>query len=477
MPERDVIPLVGEQSDYDETAGAPRIPVNMLAQGDPGGTRPRPMRTRPGIRAWSRFPTTFESSDPVVAMAELGGAILYATDNGAGTRRVFTWFNNTVFSCGTADTNLIHGTEPIKFAVGRHAVIAVGGAEPQKLTPFLSERLGGNPPQAIDGTFISQYLVLLQKGQLGLFFWDAPGDSGIESWDTLVDLREAEARPDPLFACDSTAGELYAFGTKTSQIFLPDPDETFAPSAVLEVGILARRSVIRFDKTMAWLDNKKRVRVSSLREDGGVVSDNAIATAIHKLTNPVDCWGFRFTDSGHDLLVWVFPTDGKTFCYDMNANFWSEWRRWNNGRWQPFAPTSYLHSEALDAHLVGMPDGSIAELSLDAHSDLNDALRWEIVTEFRGGVGKRHAIEVQWPMRRGEATDETAAVDVSWRDDRGAFQPSLSMSLGMPGDTAVLGIVSPAGEPYRMRQWKLSGSANEAYFIAPGRELFEEVDF
>jgi hypothetical protein len=478
MPSPGLIPLVSEQADYDETAGAPRLPINMLAQGAPG-ERPRPMRARPGIRAWSDFPTAFESTAPVVAMGMIGNELLYATDDGFGTRRVFTWSAGAVYSNGTAANNLITGIEPVKFAIGRSAIVALGGNEPQKLAAFFSERLGGGPPHAIDGTFISQYLVLVQRGPLGLFFWSEPGDTGIETWDLTFELREAEARPDALVGCDSTAGELYMFGESTSQVYLPDPDQTFAPSTTLESGMAigARRSVIRVDKAMAWLDDSTRFRVSSLRGEAGVISDNAIAELLRKLPTVSDCWGFRFTDGGHDLLVWAFPSAGKTFCYDMNSQHWCEWLRWANGRWQSWAPCSYLHAKALRKHLVGMPDGSIAELSLDAYSDLADSLRWEIVTGFSGGAGKRHAVEVQWPMRRGQASSATAAVNVTWRDDGGAFLPDVAMPLGTAGSTAVLGIVSPAGEPYQLRQWKLSGAAAEAYSIAPGRELFEEVDF
>lgn len=473
----DVIPFDGGSGDQsDELAGTAGELINALVVGAPGGA-PRPIRSRPGIRTWSRMSGGSSAVAPIVAMEIVNDHLIFISDDGAGTRDVFdlTPTNFQLLLSGAPDGR-IDGTGPVTLALGHDMLIATGGGAPQKIGPGVSVRLGGSPPIASFATFIAQYLVLVRPDTSGVFFYSEPGVGGVESWDTSLNFAEAEARPDKIVTCTSTSRELYILGETTSQLFLPDENFVFAPSSVLETGCLAARSVIADENTVYWMDTRKRFIVSDLRgfQD---LTNSGVMKAIDEMTVVSDIWGFRCKIGRHDLRVWSCPTAGKTFCFDVISQTWSEWRRWDEDRWLPWAPTSYLWIPSSQTHVVGMPDGTIMELTLDAHTDAGDEICWEAVTGLRGGVGKRHCVEAQFPMRRGSAASASSTVDVSWRDDFGDFLPKVRLSLGLPGNYDSVGIVCPAGEPYRKRQWKLSGSAAEAFFIGPGKELFEEVDF
>jgi hypothetical protein len=474
-----LIPLdSGQASAIDELAGPSPLFINMLAVGPPGN--PRPVRTRPGIRAWAPFYGSFDSK-PVVAMATLDGHLFYVTDDGTGSgaRDVYSLNSlGTLTALSVYPEARIAGTEPVSLAVGRSHVIAAGGGPPQKISPGISARLGGNPPHASDAAFIAQFLVLVRSGNDGIFFFSEPGEGGIETWDLGLNFTEAEARPDRLVGCRETSRELVMFGATTTQVFVPDPDPdvVWAPASTMETGCVAKGSIVRHDQQFAWIDDRERIILAAGR-DLVVLSDRGLAATLKTLTNLTDVWSFRATIGNHDLLTWSFPSDGRAFSFDMISQTWSEWRRWHEDRWQAWAPRSHLWWPERRVHLLGMPDGTIAEMSLEAYSDLTDPLKWEIRTGFTEAETRRQAWETRFPVRRGEATDVTSNVSVAWRDDLGDFCPPIEFPLGQAEQKDPEVVVSPAGMPYKRRQYELKGSGADAYSIGVGKEIYEEVEF
>jgi hypothetical protein len=461
------------QTDYDDLSGASPALVNMLVIGKPGVGRP--IRTRPGIRPWSGFPSSYPSTSPVVAIGAIGDVVMYVTDDGFGTRDVFMINGGVVVPLSSDSSSRIAGTDPVSIAIGRDIIVAAGGGEIQKIAPGVSARLGGSPPQATDVAFIAQYLVAIQKGLLGLFFWSNPGAGGIETWTTGVDFREAEARPDELIGCEVSSRELWMFGRTTTQIFVPDESEIFAPRDTLETGIRSKTSIIRYDRAMAWHDDADRVAFSGGGEPS-FISERGIAGALKGLADPADVWGFRAVIGHHDLATWCYRGDGRAFTWDAISQAWSEWRRWKDGRWQPWAPTAHYWWEKNRVHLVGMPDGSIAELSLDAHSDLDDPIKWNVRTSFREMGGRKHCVEARFPVSRGGAGAGIAEVSVRWRDDHGAFCDAISAEVGAGGADPDV-VISPAGEPSKRRQWELSGDGSDAYLLNSGTAFLEDAEF
>jgi hypothetical protein len=468
MPPRELT-FEGQQSGWDELGGSAPAFRNCVVHSPDG------IRARPGIRAWAEWPASVPSTAPVVAMAPFGDALLYVTDDGAGTRDVFAWRAGSVIALSSAADQRIDGSLRPTIATTRSWAIITGGGVPQKITTGLvSSRLGGGPPNAADISTLTQYLVLVANDLSGLFFWDIPGDGGIEIWETDLDFREAEARPDPLVACADTTRELWMFGTQTTQIFVPDENEAFTPGPAIEDGCLALHSPIKQGDRMAWLANGRRFLVS----DSGKpldLGDQGMAADFKKLVTVSDCWGFRLVMGNFDFLVWVFPTEGRTFAFEAKKGVWSEWRGWRDGRWQPWIPTSYTFWEEKNIHLVGLADGSIAELSLDANTDNGDTIR----CIARGGFQRVptdastiQARDLQLQLRAlNDSGDGT--IDVRWRDGLGRFIRPLRKSFTARQPTV---IISPAGAPYQQRQYEFAWDAESAVYLASATEALEEVE-
>lgn len=478
MPEPDIIRLdLGQSSGLDELTGAPALFINMLVEGA-ADLGPRAVRTRPGIRAWATGPTSWPSTSPVVAMTILGGRLVYVTDDGAGTRRVFAVDGSTVLDLSIAATDPnIMGLSPVVLQTWREFAFACGGGRVQKISRGLvSSPLGGNPPDALDLTVIAQRLILVSTDEQGLFFWTNVGEAAQEDWDVDLFFAEAEARPDRLVGCDNTARELFMFGAGSTQVMAPDPVDVWANLGTLEFGCLAGTSVLRHGQNMMWLDDNVQIVRSGGRDLEVLSARGGIARTLKALQAPEDVWSFRANVGNHDLATWVWPTDGRALSLDLASQTWSDWRRWTAGAWAPWAPRSHLHWPERRLHLVGMPDGTICELTQEAFDDMGDPLRWVVRPGFADSPGRRHVVEARFPTRRGEASP-SAKVAVSWRDDLGAFCAPIEATLGGAGDVDPDIVVSPAGAPHRRRQWQLEGDGQAAYLLAPGKATFEEAEF
>jgi len=480
MAEPTAIRLDVSQSDESPLSGASPMMLNLLVEGPPREGQPRAVRTRPGLRAWSLFPATLaaEHAHPVVAMTILGGDVYYVTDSGAKTgldrrRRVYSVSSTGGWrSLSAAATEDISGTGPVRLATARHNIFAVGGADMSRINAGGVARVSG-PPPASDVALLAQRLVVVENAPEGRFYWSLPGDGNLETFDTVLDFREAEARPDRAVACGATARELFLFGSETLQVFSPDATETFTPGPSPELGARSPTTVFRVDSAFAWLDSHERAVVGDGR-NFDIVSDRGMADTFKGLASPETVWGFRSLIGRFDLLTWV--ADESAYTYEANSQTWSEWRSWRDGRWQAWAPTSYVYHPDIKAHLVGMPDGTIAELTLESTRDLDDPLKWVARTGFDMGA-RRHVTEARFAFERGQAASADSVIDIRWRDDVGDFNPPARFPLGVPGTRDPEVSISPAGAPHRRRQWEVSGDGDDVYRILPATAYVEEANF
>ncbi len=183
---------------------------------------------------------------------------------------------------------------------------------------------------------------------------------------------------DRIVALREKAREVWALGSETLQIFAPDELETFAPAVTLDLGCAAQHGVIPYEEDFVWLDNLRRFVISNGRSltKENILSSPYITATLEQFATVNDCWSFRQRIGSHDLLYWVFPTEGRAFAYDMLSKRWAECRGWEDGTWAPWKAQSYHYWSARNLHLVGLDDGSIGRLTFDAHDDMGDTIKW-----------------------------------------------------------------------------------------------------
>lgn len=471
MP-KDTIPFGALASGLDELAGAPPLYINVYR--DAGGST----RRRPGIATWADFPETIPNASPVVGMTVFGDALVYVTLD----RKLFAMqVAGTVSSLSNASAaTQLDGSRRPSFAATRDTLIIAGGGAPQKwdVSLGLTARLGGSPPVASHVVTIAQRVVLSRFDLSGQIQWTPAGLT--ETWNGL-DFAEAEARPDVLVAIAENTNELYAFGASTTQVFAPDASVIFAPGRTLNEGCGAPDSVIRVEDTFAWLGQNVARRFVMTTPGGGVVpiSTPVIDRTLQSLGAVSDTWGFRAKMDAGDFLVWVMPTEARAFVYEIQSKSWGEWRSFAAGDWTALTIQSYCYWPAKNLHLVGLSDGSIARLDAGTSTEKGATLKGQMRTGFtnRGTDAYKDCRIVRLAMKRGAGTvgAEEPSVELSWRDDQGAFGDPVRLGLGYAGDGRVDVQLETLGT-YREREWQLDITDSVDWSMASATETFDVLE-
>ncbi|RPJ19492.1 MAG: hypothetical protein EHM35_20590, partial [Planctomycetaceae bacterium] len=367
MAESQLTPILfsqGQSSGLSDLSGASPAQVNVLP--DALGA----LHCRPGIGAWGEFGAAPVNS-PVIGVYPWRQWLLFVTED----RSIWAWqAPGSILDLGFS----LGGTGRPIWAYDQTRVVVTGGGAPvqwQGVGPATELAPGavlpsGAPLALTHIAYLAQRFVGNANDNSGLLVWTPPGPGSHTSWPIVGPyFAEAEASPDPVVALYANANEFYAFGTETTQVYVPDPSLAFAVAASEQVGCSAAYSVINTDEDFAWLDNDYRL-IQSNGRGFKVLSSPGMAKDISNLAVVSDCWGARIKFQTWDLLVWSFPTEKRSIYFDRETQKWGEFRSTNaNGEWIGWLPTSYFFWSERKLHLVGLSDGTIGELTMEATTD------------------------------------------------------------------------------------------------------------
>jgi hypothetical protein len=467
-------------------AGAPGLSYNVVVDG--AGA----VRRRPGIVAWDDFPglAAYEASAnfpfftdlSVGAIASFQGKPVWTAGEIVydGDRRFLDWWSLT--EAGALDilsgSGLPTTGRPVFAETQFRIVVTAGGNTGDGSGLYWNGSAAFGSiwiPSGSSGVgpFATQIAALAQRlftndgftaSVNNRILYTGPGSAGNLTMGALS-FTAAEARPDAVVALRENSNELFAFGGTTLQVFVPDPNIILAPQRAVNRGCSAAHSVIRADEHFAWFDDQRQFVVSDGREID--VPSDPIAETLDAIETVSDCYGFRVNQGQFDLLVWQFPTDGRTFAYQRNSG-WSQWSTWDVDLGHgPFAITSHYYWPEQNLHLVGLEDGTIAQLSNSAYTDLGDQIVAEVTTGFinHSTDAVKFTDALHLTFKRGQSASTEPKVFLSWRDDLGAFGDPIQIGLGTTGDYVSTVTLRTLGG-YRRRQWKLLFSADAELVLA-----------
>lgn len=462
MPTKSIDFGAVQESGDEQLAGASPLAINVLTDGRGA------VRRRPGIVTWM---TGGGTGSPVTAIHSFEGRVYFVCED----RQIYVTAGGTASALTSAFGGLAGVTRPV-FALTPWRLVVTGGGVPSKVDSGsgVAVSLGGSPPSASSIVALNQRLITddLAADAAGHIRFSSPGNAGNEQWDAL-NFTSAEARPDPIVAVRENGSEVFVFGTTSLQVFSPDPVAIYAPGRAIQRGIAASHSVINAEENIAWFSNQREFVTS----DGRSVqtASDPIAATLDEIETVDDCFGFRFNADQFDALVWKFPTDGRTFAAQAGKG-WAQWHGWDddNGH-TPFPVTAHYYWPEENRHLVGLEDGSIAELSTAANTDLGSTIKAEVTTGFinRETDAWKSCDVIRLVFRRGQtaSTSTEPHVMLSWRDSLGEFCPPLRLGLGTTGD--YLTTIERRGlGMYRSRQWKLEFTGAEGFVLARVEETF-----
>jgi len=495
-----------EDKSSTELGGAMPLVVNAIP--DASGAS----RRRPAVKAWSGFDTATSTAAPfapgsgqVLGMLPFMGKLVYVTsDNKMSVlttgveRRGLTYG----YPGSQHETTVVAGDGRPSLVAGRSLFLAAKGAQVQKWDGTSSlcallQNTGASllvgtpgytppdypPPNAISLVAIAQRLVVANApGSTGQLHWSGPLED-YENWDYALggaSYIQAAAKPDPLVWMTDNTNEVFAFGTESIQVFDPaalavdvnDPNVIldFAPNRTQNVGTISPYSVIAVDDNFALIDRQRRFIIT----DGRTYQDigKPVSQLLRDMANITDAWGFRMRFGRFDCLVWMFPTDGFGLVYDTTAQRWGEWRMGgvNEG---PVTITSAYNWSEQGIFLVGLSDGTIAQLDDSTTEDLGVPIKVELVSGFttHGTQSQKHCRTMLFQFKRTWAsTASSGHVRISRRDTQGSWQIISDQELS---NTPYPCIQLRSLGVYRTRQWKVEYTGADELQLVSAQEEFE----
>lgn len=480
---QEAIPFVPDQaSGIDPLVGGSPASMNVII--DAGGA----IQRRPGIATFSKG-GGMVSSNPILNLHQTAGRGLYAIAGPLpGAKEVYELIDDAAVLISDIPNAFTSDLRPVIAETEAMLVIATGGVVRKVVfTPGTKtvELLGGSPP---DGTHIISHnsRLLTNNSPLGdktKINYSAPSQGtsqiGHEEWNlgkTAIGTSgffTAEGRIDPVVAIGENTNEVFAFGTSSLEIFATDATLIYAPIHTIEYGCATPYGIIKSEESFAWLDEKRRFVVSDGRS-ARVISEK-IQQTLQDLARVDDCFGYRVTLGPVDVLVWSFPSDGRTFAYQQNGG-WSTWMSYSDtlSNWVPLNITAHAFVGGSNANVVGTSDGMVGQLSMAAETDLGSRISADITTGFlnRGTDNRKLCKSVKLGLRRGSDPVTTAPKAVlQYRDDEGPWRHALEVDLGRGGDRRIVVEARSLGV-YRRRQWRFNFAGTTDLVLAQVSEEF-----
>lgn len=418
---------MGLASGLSELSGVTPIQTNLLV--DAAGA----VRLRPTVGVWSDFPTTSPTSAAIIGIFPWRNWVLFVDAN----RCIWAWsatsgvqaLSNPFVSTSPPDSTQLDGTGRPIWTYDKQRVALTGGGAPQQWQGSgLSSRLApgaiatsGAPLTLTHIGYSDQRFIGNINDNSGELQWTDVGPGNHTTWPLVgAFFMEAAASPDPVIALYVNTNEVFAFGTQTTQVYIPDASVAYAPATSVQLGCGAQYSVIDTDGNFAWLDDKMRL-VDSNGRTFNVLSSPAMAADLALFSKVTDCWGFRARIGSFDLLIWTFPTVGRALAYDRITKKWAQFQGTDTatGQFIGWPVNSYAYWPDKNLHLVGLSNGTIGTLAFENVS----------------------------------ATPQT--VTLKYRDDLGDFRPAISLTTDSSTYQPV--VQSPwAIGMYRQREWEMT---------------------
>ena len=179
-------------------------------------------------------------------------------------------------------------------------------------------------PSASSVTFLDGFTLVstMNSGQ-----FQKSGSYDSTAYDAL-DFATAEESPDNLVRVFAFNGALWLFGETSFEVYYNSgnalfPFEQMAGAVNTTRGLAAKFAVAQEDNGLFFLgDDRIMYRIVGIKPER--ISDHALEAAITDYTTISDAYCFVYDMDGHKMLVLTFPSENKSWEFDIATNLWHE---------------------------------------------------------------------------------------------------------------------------------------------------------
>lgn len=258
-----------------------------------------------------------------------------------------------------------------------------------------------------------------------------------------LDIAAKTGRADLISSLIVMHREIWLLGIQTSEIWYDVGASDFAfqpiPGAFVEHGCAAAQSIAKYDNAIYFLTRDQQGSFMVLEGAGYKVtrvSTNAIENEILTYRRLDDAIGFCYQQEGHAFYQLTFPTDDKTWVYDIATQIWHE-RAWSDTSGKLHRHRANCHAFAYGKNVIGdHSNGKLYYYDLNTHTDDGDPITHIRSFPHMVDDGKRVFYrQFIADMEVGSTTlDNDPTLSLRWSDTRGAsWGNPITQSLGKTG--------------------------------------------
>ena len=318
-------------------------------------------------------PGTLPLATPPVGVARG----LYRATNGA----LYAVVGQAVYSVSSAYVYTQIGTlgsasnNPVSMADNGTVVVLVDGSAAGYIIALMDNTFAPIVDAAFYGAdkvdYIDTYF-LFNKPGTSIYY---SSDSNATTFDPLW-FGSKVGYADPLQTLAVMHREIYLIGTLTTEVHYNDGGANFPFSIMqgtfIEHGTSSKYSVGKFGSALFMLSQDlegQAVVVKIANYQSIKISTPAIDAALAKYTTIDDAIGFCYQKEGHPFYVLTFPSEDRTWVYDVLNNMWHEWV-WFDANGQEHRHRSNCCAFAFGKNLVGdFENGALYALDPDTYTD------------------------------------------------------------------------------------------------------------
>lgn len=450
----------GQVSGVDDLASTPSSVINW--ETDEAGVN----RPRPGLATYT---LTGLGTSPVIGMERWKNYIILVTTD----RKLWAISDANPgivlpLSDSTTATQLEGVLRPV-FALGEASIYVTGGGHIQYWSGLGLSVVISASPVCSHICSIGQRLVaniIDDATQASTFLWSDIGEGAWTTW-PVANSANAEARPDPIVGLSENTSELYIWGTETMQAYGigSDPTFPFEQVSTVNIGLAAPYAFTRMDSDFAFLDTRRRIVISDGRS-AEPISD-AIQRDIRGFTTISDCWSYREERGQQSLLVVRFPTERRTFIYDLKAKRWAERDYYSSPFHVDWPVGAHAYWPSLNTHIFGstLAAGGVLKFDETSRQDIAGPLVCDRVTGWQdfGTINRKRSSRLRVVMRRGTSTQGSTpgALEVRTQNDGYPWSTWKQISIGTPDDYRQAMDVFGCNGVFRRRRYNFRYSTTE----------------
>jgi hypothetical protein len=203
-----------------------------------------------------------------------------------------------------------------------------------------------------------------------------------------------------------------------------------------------------------------------------------IQATLDALTAPDECYGYRFSESFADCVVFRFETDAETLVLQPGIG-WCRWAQHTaaTDTFTMFPVLSHHTRQDGGVNVVGLSDGTIRLLTLDAETDLGSAIVAYCRTGFldRESNNKKRTTAVHLAFKREPALSRDVVCYLEWRDELSDEWTVIDIELSADDGNLDPVVTLYSLGVYRRRQWRFRFPESSGLFLVGATETFEDL--